>query len=274
MRIKLTIIAILLAFCYVTGVYGQSADMTITKTGTTHINVGDSVSYVIKIANNGPNVVNGATFNDIFPVSWFTGMHLVSCTSTGGTTCPLPANYSISNASFSGTLPNMAVGSSITFTLKARSVIPAPATSFSNTATVALPGGFTDPDMSTNSATWNTTVNGASDIVVTKSQSNGNASCAALSQTTHYVVTWKNNGSAWVTGIRLRDEMDIGGYYTGIGAASFTFPWAVTNQTWTVTNGSGAGQAVLTTQNNLPASGSKTPLLTGTPFGGHLEGCL
>jgi uncharacterized repeat protein (TIGR01451 family) len=124
-----------------------TADLSITKTdGVNSVNAGSAVNYTITVANAGPFAVTGATVNDTMStklggVSWtcatVTGG---SCGSTNGT------------GSISGALVNLNVGGSVKFTVTA--TVSATATgALVNTATVAVPAGYTDPNTGNNSAT-------------------------------------------------------------------------------------------------------------------------
>src|SRR6185369_739473 len=99
----------------------------------------------------------------------------------------------------------------------------------SNTATVTVPAGFTDPTPGNNTATDTDTVVAANaDLSITKSD--GNASVSAGGMTTYTIVA-SNPGPSSLTGVTVTD----------------TFPPAITSVSWscTATGGSscGAGSA-------------------------------
>ena len=127
-----------------TDTLGTTADLAITKTdGVTTATPGGSVTYTITASNAGPSDVSGATVADTFPASltctW-------TCVGAGGGTCTASGSGDINDT------VNLPAGASVTYT--ASCTISAAATgSLVNTATVAAPGGVTDPTPGNNSAT-------------------------------------------------------------------------------------------------------------------------
>lgn len=130
-----------------------SADLAITKTdGVATATPGGSVTYTITASNAGPDPVTGATVADTLPAvlssaSW-------TCASAGGGTCTASGSGNINDS------VNLPVGASVTYTLSANVAANATGT-LSNTATIAAPGGVTDPTPANNSATDSDTVNAA-----------------------------------------------------------------------------------------------------------------
>ena len=129
----------------------QRADLSITKTdGQTQADPGTAVIYTIVAQNNGPEAVSGARVTDDFPstitnVSW-------STITTGGA-----ASTSGSGTGDINDIVDLPSGSSVTYTVNATFIATATGT-VSNTATVALPAGITDPNAANNSATDTTTM--------------------------------------------------------------------------------------------------------------------
>src|SRR5204862_373017 len=119
------------------------ADLSITKTdGVTSATPGGSVTYTITASNGGPGPVLGATVADPLP-------GIVSCTWTcvgaGGGTCTAAGAGTINDT------VNLPAGGSVTYTASC-TINPSATGSLSNTATVAAPGGVTDPTLGNNSA--------------------------------------------------------------------------------------------------------------------------
>jgi len=128
------------------------ADVTITKTdGKTDVTAGTSNTYTIVVSNIGPSAVSGATITDTFS-SIFTNVTFTAV-GTGGA-----AGFATSgsgNINQSGVI--LPVGSTITYTVTG--TVSALATgSLSNTASVTLPSGVTDPTLGNNTATDTDTI--------------------------------------------------------------------------------------------------------------------
>jgi len=122
------------------------ADLAITKTDfVTKINLGDAITYVIQVTNNGPDAVTGAMVKDIMPpqladITW-------TCAGLGGASC--------GGASGSGSIidfVNMPVGGTITYTVHASLSNEASGTFMTNTATVRA-SHISDPVPGNNTAT-------------------------------------------------------------------------------------------------------------------------
>ena len=122
-----------------------SADLSITKTdGVTTAVPGNSISYTILVANNGPSAVTGATVSDTMP-SDLTGVTW-TCSGSGGASCSGSGSGNISDT------VNIPVGGTATYTVTG-TVSASASDSLSNTATVTAPSGTPDPTPGNNSAT-------------------------------------------------------------------------------------------------------------------------
>ncbi|MDG4550539.1 MAG: DUF11 domain-containing protein, partial [Candidatus Contendobacter sp.] len=120
------------------------ADLAITKTdGVTTATPGGSVTYTITASNAGPSNATGATVADTFPAALTCAW---TCVGAGGGTCTAAGSGNINDT------VNLPSGGSVTYT--ASCAVSASATgNLVNTATVAAPGGVTDPTPGNNSAT-------------------------------------------------------------------------------------------------------------------------
>jgi len=126
-------------------IFVPSADLSITKDdGLTTANPGDPVTYLIDISNNGPNDVAGVTVTDIFPAD-LTGASW-TCSATGGANCAGSGSGNIDE------VVDLPAGSGLTFAVSGAFKASA-AGSVSNTATVTVPNGVSDPNPANNSAT-------------------------------------------------------------------------------------------------------------------------
>jgi uncharacterized repeat protein (TIGR01451 family) len=121
------------------------ADLLITKTdGQTTAVAGSPITYTIVASNAGPGPATGATVGDTVPAA-ITGATW-TCVGAGGGTCTANGAGNINDP------VNLPVGGSVTYTLTG-TISPGAVGTLSNTATVAAPGGVTDPALGNNSAT-------------------------------------------------------------------------------------------------------------------------
>lgn len=128
----------------------NTADVSISKSATATVAVGSDVTYVLSIANHGPDTAEGVTVADPLPVgtTWVsTSTTLGSCSGTNLVNC---------------VLGNMANGATATITVVATVTT---AGTKSNTATLGIDTGTTyDPVPPNDSATATTAVTGGTSI--------------------------------------------------------------------------------------------------------------
>jgi uncharacterized repeat protein (TIGR01451 family) len=215
-------------------VQGQTADLVIQKTGALSIFIGEAMSYTISIQNNGPNAANGASFLDSFPVDVF-NVSLASCVASGGATCPTVGDYTIDDEAFAGVIPSLPSGGAVTFVINLNGPAPLNASSFGNTATVTPPAGVTDPDLNTNSSTWNTSVNCNGGIVMLTPivSPSGSLNCSGLPSQINYTIRWVNTGSSNAAGVRMTHNISLNNRtQSGSGNGFPQLPWAISNLNW------------------------------------------
>ncbi len=132
-----------------TDTLNPSADLSITKTdGVTTYAANGTVTYTIVVSNAGPSQATGAVVTDNKPTQISQWTWVCSGATGGATACDGVTN-SAANFSDTVTLP---AGSTLTYTVTA-TIGAAPSGNLVNTATVAAPGGTTDPNGGNNSAT-------------------------------------------------------------------------------------------------------------------------
>ncbi|HEU0294690.1 MAG TPA: hypothetical protein VFR47_18260 [Anaerolineales bacterium] len=126
----------------------QAADLQITKTdNATDYEAGGTTTYTIVVSNNGPSNVIGAMVSDAKPTN-ISSWSWVCMSETGGASGCTPAGSSSSD--FSDTI-DLPVGSSVVYLVPA--IISTGATGpLTNTASVSVPAGYTDPTPGNNSA--------------------------------------------------------------------------------------------------------------------------
>src|SRR5438093_1612020 len=138
-----------------------SANLKVTVTdGKSSVVSGQSDTYTIVVTNNGLGRVTGAMAGDSFPTV-FTGVTFTA-TQTGGAS-GFTANGS-GNIHDTVTMPG---GSVITYTATGTIDPSAASGTLSDTATVSVPNGVTDPVLTNNSATDSDTLVLSADLKVT-----------------------------------------------------------------------------------------------------------
>jgi uncharacterized repeat protein (TIGR01451 family) len=218
------------------------ANLSITKTdGQANATPGSPITYTILASNAGPSTANGATVSDTVPAA-ITGVNW-TCAGAGGGTCGPGGPGNINDT------VNLPVGGTSTYTLTG-TISPSAAGSLSNTATIAAPGGVTDPNPANNSATDTDTLNPQADLSITKTD--GLATEVPGTAITYTIVA-SNAGPTAVTGATVADMV----------------PAAITGATWTCLGAGGgtcaaSGPGNINDTVNLPVGGTVTYTLTGT----------
>jgi len=129
----------------------QETDLAVTKTAdAAKVNPGGTLGYEIVVSNNGPADVAGATVGDAFAAdlacSW-------TCSAAGASACGAGAG----SGDVAETV-DVAVGDDVTF-LVSCTVDAGASGTIDNTASVAVPAGYSDGDPDNDSATISTAVN-------------------------------------------------------------------------------------------------------------------
>lgn len=162
-----------------------TSDLSITKTdGVTTVGPGGTLTYTIVAGNTGPQAANGATVADTFPaecttVSW-------TCAGAGGATCTAAGSGTINDT------VNLPAAGAATYTaICSVSGAATNGTVISNTATVTIAGGGSDPVPGNNSATDTTTVAALPDVTGTKTVAGAFSPGGAIT----YTITLSNSGA-------------------------------------------------------------------------------
>ncbi|MBK8285639.1 MAG: DUF11 domain-containing protein [Ahniella sp.] len=231
-----------------------NADLAITKTdGQTSVGPGSTLTYTIAASNAGPSDAS-ATVSDTAPTECtsFTW----TCAGASGGTCSAGGSGSINDAV---ALP---VGASVTYTAACvlnGAVLNA---TVSNTASIALGGGGTDPTPGNNSAVDTTQVLGTPDVTGTKTASGLFLPGGAIT----YSIVLSNAGLGPQNdnaGDEFTDVLPAGITGTGVTASAGTATLAGNTVSW---NGSlAAGASVtLTISATINGNASGTILNQGT----------
>ncbi len=192
----------------ITGSTPTVADIAATKSGTTFAYVGDPVSYILTISNNGPANAGPITAADIVPAS--VGTVTWVCVVVGGTgDCDGPAGGT--GASGSGNsiaLNQVSLNSGGAIQITVAGTAASSGTVINRvTATLATPG-LSDSNPANNAASVTTQIDPRNaDLVVIKSNGVSTLTSGAV---TVYTIVVGNNGPAPVSNAIVTDPVVAG----------------------------------------------------------------
>ena len=126
--------------------FSASADLSITKTGPTEVNLGDSFSYTLEVNNAGPSTARNVVVTDTLPA----GVEFVSAT-------PSTGSVNVVNNVLTWNVGNLASGAGASLTIDVKVLPTTPATLLNNASVTST---TSDPNTANNQATWTTTVIG------------------------------------------------------------------------------------------------------------------
>jgi uncharacterized repeat protein (TIGR01451 family) len=138
----------------------NQADLAVTKTvSASAVQVGANVTYLVTVANSGPNSALNATLTDALPA----GLTFVSNSGANGWTCVNPAAGSVGTVTCS--ITSLASGGSATFAIVASvSCGVAPGSVIGNSANVS--SGTLDPNPGNNASTAHVTASNPAPAVI------------------------------------------------------------------------------------------------------------
>lgn len=164
------------------------ADLAITKVSdVTPVAIGESITFTITVTNNGPNDATGVTVNDTLLPSYQYDFHN---TATG----TFDSNTGVWTV---GSLTN---GASATLTIDATTLV----VGATNTATVQIGSGQTDPDTTNNS---DSVPEATTDLAMSKSI---DPTTIVIGETVAFTITVTNNGPNGATNITVSDTLPDG----------------------------------------------------------------
>ena len=219
-----------------------AADLAINKSGPVAVGSGGTVTYTIRVWNNGPSSVTGASVTDTLPAGFtVTGL---SCAATGTATCGTQSFTASSVSIVTGTLSldtNTANatpdGNFLTYTLTGTASASG---TLSNTASVTVPAGITDltPDNNTSAAVVTRVVDAVNDPAVNFGFGvGGNVTVlgndtvgGAVATTTNATVTIQNNGG--ITGLTVNGSGQLV-VPAGTPAGTYTVTYQICDATVT-----------------------------------------
>ncbi len=165
---------------------------------------GESLTYTISVANNGPSDVTGATVADLLPAAIISDTFKVAA--SGGAS---DSTHAAGNNVYSGNIiesVNLAAGATLTYTVTA-SISSSATGSLSNTATVAAPNDVTNSNPSAvrgvTSVTDTDTLSPQVDLVITKTDDASGHAVPGESLT--YTITLTNTGPSDATNVVVND---------------------------------------------------------------------
>ncbi len=182
----------------------QESDLSVQKTGTPGVAyAGDLVRYTLTAANAGPSVAAGVLLTDTLPAALEYQTDTGGCTETGGTlVCALGS---------------LAVGATRTLEVYARVRPEAlPDTTAINTAVIASPAS--DPDLSNNTATAATLIQGLADLRVVQYTQPGGSVQAGEHFT--YTIIVDNLGPGYAHAVELNGTLTSGGDFELLAVTS------------------------------------------------------
>jgi len=218
-------------------------DLSITKDdGQTTALPGGHTTYTIVATNTaGPGDAFGATVLDVFPgeltCTW-------TCVPSGGANCTAGPVVGSINETI-----DLPLGGAATYTAVC-DINPGATGSLVNTATVNLPAGMTDPNLSNNTATDINTLVAEADLAISKTN---HRTEIVESLPTTYTIIAANAGPAGATGALVVDS----------------FPPELTGCAWICTPAGGAtcapsGSTLIADNPSLPVGGTATYTATCT----------
>ena len=206
------------------------ADLVVTKAVSTNAvgpftnsvmaQTGQTIYFQLSIANNGPTNANNIVINDLLPP----GLAFVS--SQQFPYNPSTGVWTIGTLNTNNGIPFMYL-----------TCLCTNVGMFTNTATVPVPGGLSDPNLSNNTASASVTVTlPPADLVLTKAVSTNpagpytNAITAFTGQTIYFQIRIQNAGPATPTNIVINDPLPPGLTYV----ASSSYPYNTNTGVWTI----------------------------------------
>lgn len=167
-----------------------SADLSITKSALpSPVNVGEIVTYTIKVTNAGPSRSQKITLTDTDASS----LADVEVSDNSGTSwSPWKGSYSLAS-----------LDPGTTFTLLVRGTVP-PSTSKNLTNTATVSSSTSDPNPDNNSVTINTPIEDSADLSISKTASQNPV---VAGQVLTYTLTVKNSGPACASAVQLTDTI-------------------------------------------------------------------
>ena len=225
----------------------QSTDIKVEKTGPQAVTSGSAIAYTIKVSNQGPREVSGLTINDNVPAE--IGQINWSAQAFGAAVINGPANGTSNGIRTIGGIP---VGAANYILITVNGLVNAntPSGSISNVASVIMPNGISDFNLSNNTSTVNTQISSVSGLSISKSGPETGVSGSAIT----YTIKVKNSGPSNASQAQIKDVVPA-----GIKAVS----WTATSAGTALINSGAAGTGnTVNVSANIPAGAANEVNIT------------
>lgn len=213
----------------------QSTDIKIEKSGPQAVISGGAISYTIKTTNQGPREVTGLTISDNIPatigqISW-------TAQANGAATLAGPAT---GNTNVLLTSANIPVGAQNYILLTVNGTVDpgTPSGTMSNVASVTMPAGISDFNLSNNTSEVKTAISSVSGLTISKAGPQDGVSGSNIT----YTIKVRNNGLSNAVQAQIKDVVPA-----GINAVSWT---AIATGAASINSGAtGTGNTILVSAN-------------------------
>jgi uncharacterized repeat protein (TIGR01451 family) len=200
-----------------TATYRVGTDFSATKsqcagicgtpvTTTVSLSSGQTMQYVLTIANSSVGGTGSATFTDTLPAA-LTPVLSITAGAIGGGTCTTATAVVGGATQISGTFANAPAGARCLVTVTALVSAQASANTVTNTLTIATTAGTSDTNPANNTAAVLTNLGPATLLTITKTN---NTSTVAAGSTTSYTITVANFGPANAPNSIIKDPAATG----------------------------------------------------------------
>ncbi len=167
---------------------------------------GQTMQYVLTIANSNVGGTGSATFTDTLPAA-LTPVLSITAGAIGGGTCTTATAVVGGATQISGTFANAPAGAQCLVTVTTRVSAQASANTVTNTLTIATTAGTSDTNAANNTAAVLTNLGPATLLTVTKTN---NTTTVAAGSTTSYTITLANFGPANAPNSIIKDPAATG----------------------------------------------------------------
>ncbi|MFE1573710.1 DUF5979 domain-containing protein, partial [Comamonas odontotermitis] len=250
------------------------ADLSVTKTQSSSVYTpGATVTYTMKVTNNGPSAANGATLDDAIYAEDFNGylnlnMTFTGCTAAGGAACPANSNFLngsgnyVQLTDYDTAIPTLPAGGSITFTYTMTTSVTddvscgAENYNIYNSINVRTPSGITDPNPWVNNKAETRIPITCYDISANKKVVGSDTTTSGSAVT--YTVDVTNAGPGDATNVSFSDPLPSGFVYSSATCAP-----AMGSSVCGTTNYDSASRTVSSIITSIPANASVRFTITG-----------
>ncbi len=175
-------------------------------TTTVSLGSGQTMQYVLTIANSSVGGTGSATFTDTLPAA-LTPVLSITAGAIGGGTCTTATAVIGGATQITGTFANAPAGAQCLVTVTALVSAQASANTVTNTLTIATTAGTSDTNPANNTAAVLTNLGAATLLTITKTN---NTSTVAAGSTTSYTITVANFGPANAPNSIIKDPAATG----------------------------------------------------------------